>query len=78
MVFRTSINCVNWSQTATEGDPIFGIKSLTALAKYMPDFIGGIAIDRMHCINGGAIKKISTLLFDIQYRNEVFSFFHLL
>ncbi|CAG5102758.1 Protein of unknown function, partial [Cotesia congregata] len=78
VVMRTSANCIKWSQTATEENPLFGVKGPTALANYMPDFIGGLAIDRMHCVDGGVIKKILTLLFDYKYRDEGFSLYHMI
>lgn len=78
LTLRTSVNCINWSQAATEENPIFGVKGPTALANYMPDFIGGMAIDRMHCVDGGIIKKILSLLFDSQYRDEGFSLYHMI
>lgn len=78
MVMRTSANCINWAQTASEDNPIFGVKGPTALANYMPDFIGGLAIDRMHCVDGGVIKKMLSLWFDSQYREEGFSLYHMI
>lgn len=52
-----------------------GVKGYSAFSKIMPDFIKGMAIDHMHCVDGGVIKKILTLLTDAKYKSNVFSLY---
>ncbi|CAG5075369.1 Protein of unknown function [Cotesia congregata] len=68
---RTSGQTVAHANLATPGEPVMGVKGNSALFLIMPDFIRGTAIDRMHCSDGGVIKKILTLLFDAAYSNEL-------
>lgn len=41
----------------------------------MPNFIRGMAIDRMHGVDGGVVKKLLTLLFDVKYAKCNFSLY---
>lgn len=52
-----------------------GVKGHTVISKIMPDFINGMAIDRMHCIDGGVMKKLMTLFFDQKYSDTPFSLY---
>lgn len=54
------------------------MKGYTALSQIMPDFIDGMAIDRMHSVDGGVAKKLFRLFFDHEYRNFPFSMFHVI
>ncbi|XP_044585098.1 uncharacterized protein LOC123265424 isoform X1 [Cotesia glomerata] len=70
---RTSQQTVTHGNLATPDEPVMGVKGNSALCLIMPDFIRGTAIDRMHCSDGGVIKKILSLLFDATYSDNVFS-----
>ncbi|CAG5073433.1 Protein of unknown function [Cotesia congregata] len=70
---RTSLQTVAKGNLATPDQPIMGVKGNSALFLIMPDFIRGTAIDRMHCCDGGVIKKILRLLFDSNYSDNAFS-----
>ncbi|XP_011859941.1 PREDICTED: uncharacterized protein LOC105557338 [Vollenhovia emeryi] len=72
---RTSEQCIEYANLATPDHPIMGVKGHNAFSKIMPDFIKGIAIDRMHCADGGVIKKILNLLTDAKFKNNVFSLY---
>ncbi|CAG5090584.1 Protein of unknown function [Cotesia congregata] len=72
---RSSRICEDLARQATPDNPQFGIKGPTSLAKLMPDFMSGMCIDRMHAVDGGVIKKILNLVFNISYRNEPFSLY---
>ncbi|XP_055850910.1 uncharacterized protein LOC129915418 isoform X2 [Episyrphus balteatus] len=72
---RTLQNCLTWANEATQDNPVMGIKGPSALSLIMPDYIQGMAIDRMHAVEGGVIKKILYLLFDSSCRNFCFSLF---
>ncbi|XP_066584839.1 uncharacterized protein [Prorops nasuta] len=74
MSMRTLENCVKWANTA-DNNPMMGIKGPSTLSILMPDYVKGAAIDRMHAIEGGIVKKILTLFFDIEYRTEPFSLY---
>lgn len=50
IVMRTSEESIRQANAATPHQPIMGIKGPSAFSKLMPDFIGGIAIDRMHSL----------------------------
>lgn len=60
---------------AESDKPVMGVKGPTALSKLMPDFIKGIAIDRMHGVEGGVVKKMLTLLFNVEHRAQPFSLY---
>lgn len=70
---RSSQECVEYADTASPDNPIMGIKGHTAFSKLMPDFIEGIGIDRMHCVDGGVVKKMLLLWFDVKYVTFPFS-----
>lgn len=53
------------------------IKGHTAFSKLMPDFIERIGIDRMHCVDGGVVKKILLLWFEL-LNFELFRFLYTL
>ena len=61
------------AHNARPNEPVHGVKGFSALSHSMPDFIKGMAIDRMHCVEGGVLKKILTLIFDNKFRNYPFS-----
>ncbi|XP_026465557.1 uncharacterized protein LOC113368172, partial [Ctenocephalides felis] len=50
---RTLQNCRSFADNASRDAPIMGIKGPTALSLIMPDYVMGMAIDRMHCVEGG-------------------------
>ncbi|CAG5084112.1 Protein of unknown function [Cotesia congregata] len=70
---RTSVQTIQHANLTTPDQSVMGVKGNSALLLIMPDFIRRIAIDRMHCCDGGVIKKILTLLFDASYSDKVFS-----
>lgn len=76
--YRTLEDSVGHADEATPDNPTKGVKGPTALSNSMPDFIKGMAIDRMHGVDGGVIKKLLTLLFDPAYANYNFSLNHVI
>ncbi|XP_044582705.1 uncharacterized protein LOC123263800 [Cotesia glomerata] len=71
---RTSRKCVTFARLAlNDGSPHMGVKGPCALSKLMPDFIVGTAIDQMHCVFGGVVKKLLSLWFDPSNRGEPYS-----
>ncbi|CAD6241206.1 GSCOCG00009214001-RA-CDS [Cotesia congregata] len=71
---RTSRECVAFAETAlNENSPHMGVKGPCALSKLMPDFVVGTAIDQMHCVFGGVVKKLLSLWFDSSHRGEPYS-----
>lgn len=72
---RTLNECIEYANRASPDNPVMGIKGHTAFSKLMPDFIEGIAIDRMHCVDGGVVKKMLSLWFDIKFRSFPFSLY---
>lgn len=54
---RSLDECIKYADEASTDHPIMGIKGHTAFSKLMPDFIEGVGIDRMHCVDGGVVKK---------------------
>ncbi|XP_015124327.1 uncharacterized protein LOC107046259 isoform X1 [Diachasma alloeum] len=75
---RTSEVCVEYGNIASPERPVMGIRGPNAFSKIMPDFMKGLAIDKMHCIEGGVVKKLLTLLFDVKYRFRPFSLYHVI
>lgn len=73
---RTLQECEAYANTATPDVPIMGIKGPNAFSRIMPDYIRGMAIDRMHGIEGGVVKKILKLLFNVQFRAFPFSLYN--
>lgn len=55
------------------GRPVKGVKGPSSLALIMPNHITGTGIDRMHCVDGGVIKKLLTLWFTPRYSDSPFS-----
>lgn len=70
---RTLITCNLHAHSGTIENPQMGVKGPTILSLLMPDFIKGMAIDRMHGVDGGVVKKILSLLFDTKFRTYGFS-----
>ncbi|XP_057321287.1 uncharacterized protein LOC130665052 [Microplitis mediator] len=71
---RTSGACLIFAEVALNNDsPHMGVKGPCALSKLMPNFIAGTAIDQMHCIFGGVVKKLLSLWIDVSNRNEPYS-----
>lgn len=67
---RTSANTIADAENARVNEPSHGVKGLTVFSNLIPDFMTGMAIDRMHGLEGGVFKK---LLFSPEYRNSYFS-----
>lgn len=73
---RTSDDHETFGIEALESNQaVMGVKGPTLLSKLMPDVMKGSAIDKMHCVDSGCIKKLFSLLFDIEHRHEPFSLF---
>ncbi|CAG5075409.1 Protein of unknown function [Cotesia congregata] len=53
----------------------FGVKGPCALSNIMPDFIAGTAIDKMHCVDNGVVKKLLSLWFDSAYSSFHYSLY---
>ncbi|XP_026828515.1 uncharacterized protein LOC113562671 [Ooceraea biroi] len=73
---RSLNESIEYTNRASPDNPVMGIKGHTAFSKIMPDFIEGVAIDRiMHCVDGGVVKKMLLLWFDIKFRLFPFSLY---
>lgn len=72
---RTSQQSIEFANRATSDKPFMGVKGHTIMSKIMPDFINGMAIDRMHCVDGGVMKKLMILFFDKKYSHASFSLY---
>ncbi|XP_026475923.1 uncharacterized protein LOC113381164, partial [Ctenocephalides felis] len=72
---RTLQNCRSFADNASRDAPIMGIKGPTALSLIMPDYVMGMAIDRMHCVEGGVVKKLLSLFFNTEFKNKPFSLY---
>ncbi|XP_077258856.1 uncharacterized protein LOC143895532 isoform X2 [Temnothorax americanus] len=73
-VMRTSAETLeNANQALQDMHPVNGVKGPCALSKLMPDFIRGTAIDYMHCIFPGVVKKLLQFWFDPSFSGEPFS-----
>ncbi|KAK0077664.1 hypothetical protein PV326_009897 [Microctonus aethiopoides] len=68
---RISENTIAYADEATLNESVMGVKGYCALSKLVPDFIKGMAIDRMHGVDGGVAKKLLTLLFDVKYARSL-------
>lgn len=73
---RTSEECERLGDIATLNNPIRGVKGPTTFSRFMPDFMQGMGIDKMHGIEGGVVKKILVLLFHKDYQDLPFSLYH--
>lgn len=77
-VMRTSAETLeNANQALQNKHPVNGVKGPCALSKLMPDFIQGTAIDYMHCIFSGVVKKLLHFWFDCSFSSEPFSLYAL-
>ena len=70
---RSSDECIEYANRANPDNSVMDIKDHTAFSKFMLDFIEGIEIDRIYCVDGGIVKKILLLWFDVKYRICPFS-----
>ena len=55
------------------GETVLGIKGPSWFSYIQPDIVGGTAIDYMHCVLLGNVKKMLTLWFSPTYSSETFS-----
>lgn len=70
---RTSDDHETFGNEAIQSNQaVMGVKRPTLLSKLMPDVMKGSAIDKMHCVDDGCIKKLFTLWFDVVHRREPF------
>nr|XP_012234439.1 PREDICTED: uncharacterized protein LOC105679152 [Linepithema humile] len=72
---RSLNECIEYANRASLDNPVMGIKGHTAFSKLMPDFIEGVGIDRIHCVDSGVVKKMLSLWFDVKYRGFPFSLY---
>lgn len=72
-ILRTSEQSIEFANGVKTDKSFNRVKGHTILSKIMPDFINGMVIDRMHCVDGGVSKKLVTLLFDKKYSQAPFS-----
>lgn len=73
IIERTSPLCITYADEARPGAPVFGVKGETGLSQLMPDFVKGMAIDRMHALAGGVMKILLVLWTDQQYSQQPMS-----
>lgn len=75
---RTSSETLeNANQALQDKHPVNGVKGPCALSKLMPDFIQGTAIDYMHCVFSGVIKKLLHFWFNPSFSGDPFSLYAL-
>ena len=72
---RTSENTQRFAPTASADNPVMGVKGPTVFSQLMPDLILGMGLDRMHGVEGGVVKKVLNLLFNVEYRAQPFSLY---
>ncbi|XP_070522164.1 uncharacterized protein [Cardiocondyla obscurior] len=73
-IMRTSVETIeNGNQALQDKKSVNGVKGPCALSKLMSDFINGTAIDYMHCIFSGVVKKLLYFWLDSNFSNEPFS-----
>jgi len=70
---RTLNETIEYGRRGNSGPPVMGVKGSNAFSKIMPDFVRGMAIDRMRGIEGGIVKKMLSLLFDPAFSAFPFS-----
>ncbi|CAG5075417.1 Protein of unknown function [Cotesia congregata] len=71
---RTTRQSVAFAEIALNNNSThMGVEGPCALSKLMPDFITGTAIDQMHCVSGGVVKKLLSLWFDSSNRGKPYS-----
>lgn len=71
---RTTDECIYNARKAFETNkPVEGVKGPTVISQICHDFINKTAIDVMHCIYLGIVKKLMTLWFDEKYASFAFS-----
>lgn len=73
---RTSEETIALGRRVVREQPengIMGVRGLSALHLFMPDFLAGTGIDEMHKIYGGTVKKLLYLWFDSSYSGQPFS-----
>ena len=58
--------------------PVCGVKGPTILSKICPKFITSTAIDVMHCVFEGVVKKLGDLWFNSQFSEKSFNIAHLI
>lgn len=66
---------IRYADRASPDNPVMDVKGHSAFSKLIPDFIKGVGIDRMHCVDGRVVKKMLLLWFDIKFRAFPFSLF---
>ncbi|XP_044594847.1 uncharacterized protein LOC123272211 [Cotesia glomerata] len=73
---RTTEQSIEHANIALENNSEqFGVKGPCALSNIMPDFIAGTAIDKMHCVDNGVVKKLLSLWFDSTYNSFRYSLY---
>ena len=72
---RTSENTQRFATTASADEPVMGVKGPTVLSQLMPDLIQGMGLDRMHGVEGGVVKKVLNLLFNVEHRAQPYSLY---
>ena len=76
VTLRTAQNTQEYARTITVNEnPVMGVKGLSVLSQFMPDFIKGTGLDRMHGVEGGIVKKMLNLFFSVEYRARPFSLY---
>ena len=78
LTLRTTQESIAHANRATPNNPVFGVKGPTMFSRLMPDFIRGMGIDRMHGGDGGVLKRMMSLFFDVEFRNAPFSLYNVI
>ena len=74
IILRTEQNILECSVQALDiGKPVCGVKGPSIMSKICHNFITGTAVDAMHCIFEGVVRKLGELWFDAKYANETFN-----
>lgn len=76
LTLRTTASTIEYAKQAVIlKKPVFGVKGPSFLNFIVYNFINAMAIDQMHCVYQGMMKKLMTLWFDTKHRNHPASLF---
>ena len=75
LTLRTSQDSQAFANRATANEPVMGVKGPTVLSQLMLDFILSLGLDRMHSVDGGVVKRVLNLFFNVEHRAQPFSLY---
>lgn len=75
ITLRTDEETIRNSRLALEAKiAVCGVKGPSIISKIVPKYVTSTAIDIMHCLFAGVLKRLPQLWFDSQFAGEKFSF----